>query len=188
MKHLITILFFVTHGAFAQIDSDDGLTMKNPKNMNLEQRFELLKTIEVRMKELKVKQLEVQKFKDELDIQKAGIEERVKYLERLKVELAEKLDNKMEKDIQALKEMTKMYEGMKAKKAAGIIEKIDIDMARIILQLMNKKKASAILDGVSEEKAIKLSEHYAGFSSSQKNKTMDSVKRSPSFNKQGDTP
>ena len=154
------------------------LSAQNAKELSAEDRLKLLEKIEEKLHELNLKELQVQKFKDELEIQKSGVEERIKHLEQLKNELAERLDHKMQQDMKAIKEMTKVYESMNPKQAAQIMETLDLDMARVVLKNMPQKKSADILNKISRDRAVKLSEYYAGFNPPQKERTLDSLRRS----------
>jgi flagellar motility protein MotE (MotC chaperone) len=198
MKYvLVFTMIFTTVAATAATEGKSGeqgaesrekIPSKDPQAMSVPERLDLLKTLETKLNELKLKELQIQKFKDELDLQRNMVEDRIRYMEDLKKGLADRLDQKMQEDMEAVKQMTKVYEAMSAKSAAQIFETLDLDMARVVIHEMNKKKAAEILNKVSKDRAVQISEFYAGFNPGKKERTMDSIQRNQKQQEQAKAP
>ena len=107
----------------------------------------------------------LEKFKEEIDTKlenlealKQQINDDIARFEQKKTdrEIKEQamFDAKMEK-------LVKMYSGMKPKKAAAIVDKMDLEVAKQIFSRMRENSSAQILAFVDSEKAAKISERIA---------------------------
>ncbi|ACN16782.1 conserved hypothetical protein [Desulforapulum autotrophicum HRM2] len=107
----------------------------------------------------------LEKFKEEID-------EKLEALGTLKQQIQDdlaKLDQrKTEQELESqaafdakMNTLVKVYSGMKPKKAAAIVDKMDIEVAKQIFSRMRETSAAQILAFVDSEKAAKISERIA---------------------------
>jgi len=89
-------------------------------------------------------------------------EENIK-LQKIKADIADLLKEKAKLDRKKLEEMKTVYEKMEPKNVAAIFEKADIDLSVVMLQMMNPSKSSRIIEKLTPEKAVKISELYTSF-------------------------
>ncbi|MCP4114772.1 MAG: hypothetical protein GY737_05080 [Desulfobacteraceae bacterium] len=110
--------------------------------------------------------------KKRLDTFKEEIDEKLGKLEALKKQIdadfARLEQKKTEQEIKKQAEfdakmnrLVKMYSGMKPKKAAAIVDKMDIEVAKQIFSRMRETSAAKILAFVDSERAAKISERIA---------------------------
>ncbi len=110
--------------------------------------------------------------KKRLETFKEEIDEKLAKLDALKqqidADLARMEQKKTEQEIQKqaafdakMNRLVKMYSGMKPKKAAAIVDKMDIEVAKQIFSRMRETSAAQILAFVDSEKAAKISERIA---------------------------
>ncbi len=118
----------------------------------------LLDALNRKEKELNAREEEVVKKEERLNIVKADIEQRLSELklehEKIAV-LVKKID---EIDDQRVKRIVKIYESMNPEEAASRIEKLEEDMAVMILSSMSERKAAKVLSFVNVSKSAKLSQ------------------------------
>ena len=107
----------------------------------------------------------LEKFKQEID-------EKLESLEALKQQISndiemleqKKTDQELAKEAAfdaKMNSLVKVYSGMKPKKAAAIVDEMDVDVAKQIFSRMRESSASQILAFVNSEKAAKISERIA---------------------------
>jgi flagellar motility protein MotE (MotC chaperone) len=110
--------------------------------------------------------------KKRLETFKEEIDEKLAKLDALKqqidADLARIEQKKTEQEIQKqaafevkMNRLVKMYSGMKPKKAAAIVDKMDIEVAKQIFSRMRETSAAQVLAFVDSEKAAKISERIA---------------------------
>ena len=104
----------------------------------------------------------LEKFKEEID-------GKLEALEALKQQISndiatleqKKTDQELAKEAAfdaRMDSLVKVYSGMKPKKAAAIVDEMDVDVAKQIFSRMRESSASQILAFVDSEKAAKISE------------------------------
>ncbi len=114
-----------------------------------------------RQEELKLKEKELKQKEDELKILQDEVEKKIIKYEKLKKEvegLLVQLDSQHKKKITQL---TSVYEGMNPEEAAKILSNTEEDITIEILLAMDNKKACKILENMTTEKAVNLSEKIA---------------------------
>ena len=74
-------------------------------------------------------------------------------LEALKSDVARSIDELSRTDQARIKQLARVYEGMKAQKAAAILEQMELDLLLPIVEDMRETKASAIIAEMPPEKA-----------------------------------
>jgi len=79
----------------------------------------------------------------------------------LKSEVKKRQIKSQEEFEKKIASLVKMYSGMKPKKAARIIDKIDLETAKQIFLRMRESLSAKILSHVESEKAAKISEYIA---------------------------
>ncbi len=121
--------------------------------------------IEARAQALDQERKELQRYEAQIDEKlaaltalQAQIEADIARMEEKKTEQERIQDQEHEAKLARL---VKMYSGMKPKDAAGIVNEMDLNVAREIFLRMRETSASQILAFVSAEKAAKISEHLA---------------------------
>jgi len=104
-------------------------------------------------------------FKEEID-EKLGKLTALK--QQIDADLARMEQKKSEQELQKqaafdakMNRLVKMYSGMKPKKAAAIVDKMDIEVAKQIFSRMRETSAAQVLAFVDSEKAAKISERIA---------------------------
>lgn len=107
----------------------------------------------------------LEKFKEEIDEKlealgtlKQQIQDDLAKLEQRKTE--QELESQAAFDAK-MNTLVKVYSGMKPKKAAAIVDKMDIEVAKQIFSRMRETSAAQILAFVDSEKAAKISERIA---------------------------
>lgn len=116
-------------------------------------------------KVLEKKREELERFEEEID---EKLEQLAKLKKQVKKDIA--LFDKKKDEAEAKKEaafeakmnrLVKVYAGMKPKNAAGIVNEMDLNVAREIFSRMRETAAAQILADVNKKKAAKISEGLA---------------------------
>lgn len=118
----------------------------------------LLAAINARQRELDQKDEELRTREERLSVIKADIDARIAELNKVhgKIEaFVKKID---EINDERVKKLVKIYESMNPEEAASRIEKLDEDMAVMILASVAEKKAAKILGFVNVDKSVRLSQ------------------------------
>jgi len=127
--------------------------------------LKLFEELENKRRELAVREEELRKKEEELLILKKDIENKLAKLSQLQTELQGQLQKNVDAANQSqekrLKHLVGAYSAMKPDKAAGLIEKLNDDVALQILSAMKSKDVGAILSFVDTEKAARLSQRLA---------------------------
>ena len=118
----------------------------------------LLGALNRKEKELAAREEELVKKEERLNIVKADIEQRLSELKREHEQIAALVKKIDEIDDQRIKRIVKIYESMNPEEAASRIEKLDEDMAVMILASMSERKAAKVLSFVNVSKSAKLSQ------------------------------
>ncbi len=116
-----------------------------------------------RKKELDLREKELNELEEELHKQKSEIEERIQHLERIRVQIAGVLKDKVEVDQQKVKTLVEFYSNMKPQQAAKVIGTLNEDLAIEVLGQMKKKNAAEIMNLLEPSKAQIISEKFAGY-------------------------
>ncbi len=113
--------------------------------------------VEQKFYELEMERRRIQREREQLLILQTEIEEKLIELSKLQEKIKETVDKKSEAHEKKIKHLIKAYTSMAPKKAAGLIEQLDIN---IIVELFSKMKGDSvgkILSYVKPEKAAVIS-------------------------------
>jgi flagellar motility protein MotE (MotC chaperone) len=176
-------LFFPDGLAFAQDEKAtaedegekkpaDGKADKTPCPECPDPAKVVLEGLEEKRAAIAMDQERLDQEKKRLETFKEEIDEKLAKLDALKqqidADLARIEQKKTEQEIQKqaafdakMNRLVKMYSGMKPKKAAAIVDKMDIEVAKQIFSRMGETSAGQILAFVDSERAAKISERIA---------------------------
>ncbi|MDQ6987760.1 MAG: hypothetical protein Q9M25_08155 [Mariprofundaceae bacterium] len=116
--------------------------------------------------------LSLRKIRDALDARQAALEERQKAaqaseeklservadLEALEARIKDMLAQEKSINTKKIKRLTAVYEGMKADRAAPVIERMDLPIVVRMFSRMDEKKVGKILSFLPPEQAVKISQ------------------------------
>lgn len=117
----------------------------------------ILAALNRKEKELQSREEDLARNEERLNIVKADIEQRIAELKREHDEIAALVKKIDEINDQRNKKIVKIYESMNPEEAASRIEKLDEEMAVMILASMSERKAAKVLSFVDVSKSAKLS-------------------------------
>jgi flagellar motility protein MotE (MotC chaperone) len=118
----------------------------------------LLAALNRKEKELLAREEDVVRKEERLNIVKADIEQRLTELKREHEEIAALVKKIDEINDQRVKRIVKIYESMNPEEAASRIEKLDEQMAVMILASMSERKAAKVMSFIDVSKSAKLSQ------------------------------
>lgn len=118
----------------------------------------ILAVLNRKEKELQAREEDLVRNEERLNIVKADIEQRIAELKREHEEIAALVKKIDEINDQRNKKIVKIYESMNPEEAASRIEKLDEEMAVMILASMSERKAAKVLSFVDVSKSAKLSQ------------------------------
>lgn len=147
-----------TQPAPAVVEKDDGKKKNEPAVFGDEREKSFLAALNRRQKELDDREAELRIKEEKLNLLKNDIEAKLAELEKKRRE-AEDFYRKINiKDEESMGKIVKIFESMSPEEAAPRLEKLDEQMAVMILTLMKEKKAAKILSLVEVEKSVRLSQ------------------------------
>jgi flagellar motility protein MotE (MotC chaperone) len=128
----------------------------DPLSIGSENEIKILKSLAERRTQLL--KLEDEQRQKELLLQALDkeLKQRMVAVEKIKGDVEKTLHKIDGYDKEKLQSLVKIYEGMKAKEAAKILNKLDMKTLRDIVQLMGKRKASEILGAMDENRVKEL--------------------------------
>lgn len=133
-------------------------TVKNTPERTDEKEKGLLAAINRRQKELDAREEELRAKEERYNAIKADIETRITELKKLN----DRIDASIKKidgvNDEKTKRVVKIYEAMSPEEAAPRIEKLDEQMAVLIISSMSEKKAAKVLALVDVGKSVKISQ------------------------------
>ncbi|MFH1147175.1 MAG: hypothetical protein V1736_05645 [Pseudomonadota bacterium] len=163
--HLAVFGFYVYRNGFKKLHfghtqavAEDSLKAQPRFSLEDLKSFEI---IETKRRDLAAKEEELRDKEQELTVLKKDIEEKLDRLSQLQEQIQKNLETMKQKDDARLKHVVGAYSAMKPVKAAGLIEKLDDEVALRILSSMKSKDVGSILSFVNTEKAAKLSQRLA---------------------------
>jgi len=86
------------------------------------------------------------------------LNERLSDLEALEARIKDMLDQENSINTKKIKRLTAVYEGMKADRAAPVVERMDLAIVVRMFSRMDEKKVGKILSFLPPEKAVKISQ------------------------------
>ena len=96
-----------------------------------------------------------------VDLAEKRLSEKTKLMEILKGQLEKLLGNSSDKEEQELKDLAAIYEVMKPKAAAGVLDRMDNHIVFDIFKRMNRKSTAKIMENMDTGKARLISEMLA---------------------------
>ena len=118
----------------------------------------LLAVLNRKEKELQSREEDLERNEERLNIVKADIDRRIAELKRVHEEIAAFVKKIDEVKDQRVRKIVKIYESMNPEEAASRMEKLDEEMAVMILAAMSERKAAKVLSFVGVAKSAKLSQ------------------------------
>jgi flagellar motility protein MotE (MotC chaperone) len=118
---------------------------------------------QLRQKERSLEHREATLTAREADLRLAEkkLDERMMALQSLRAEVGQQLQGLDAAHEERVVGLVRMFEGMKPREAAPILEAAEIEVALEVLQRMNRMKAGKVLAEMDPEKASTLAERYA---------------------------
>lgn len=146
--------------AFAEQAQRPAVEAPKPSPAALPNEVEkgLLASLHAKEKELLAREEEIIRKEERLNTIKADIEQRIAELKKTHEDIALLVKKIDEINDQRVKRIVKIYESMNPEEAASRIEKLDEDMAVMILASMSERKAAKVLSFVDVSKSAKLSQ------------------------------
>jgi len=124
------------------------------ETISLEFLVEKMDRLKAKEKELQLRETELAAFQRELD-------QKIQKLSQLRNEIKSEMDRKESVQRQKSKHLIKVYASMKPQSAAGLIERLDKQMAVELLAQMKGEAVGQILTYVDKDKAARLIEGLA---------------------------
>lgn len=121
----------------------------------------LLERLAERRKEIEKRQSELDMRDTLLRAAEKKLEERLNELKQAEDRIVAATQQKEEQELHRLKNLVTMYEGMKAKDAAKIFEKLEIKLATEVARLINPRRMSEIMAQMTPEAAQRLTVELA---------------------------
>ncbi|MGV3635725.1 MAG: MotE family protein [Pseudorhodoplanes sp.] len=121
----------------------------------------LLERLSERRKEIEKRQSELDMRDTLLRAAEKKLEERLNELKLAEDRIVAATQQKEEQELHRLKNLVTMYEGMKAKDAAKIFEKLEIKLATEVARLINPRRMSEIMSQMTPEAAQRLTVELA---------------------------
>jgi flagellar motility protein MotE (MotC chaperone) len=139
----------------SQAFTDSGTADRQSPAMDEELDLEFLKK---RESQLEKREEDIEKKKNELLAIQDDITRKIAILTQLRDEIRAEMERRKTLDEMKLRHIVKAYSAMKPQKAAGLIEKLDIDFAIELLSNMKGDIVGDILSFLDTQKAAKISE------------------------------
>lgn len=121
----------------------------------------LLERLSERRKELEKRQNELEMRDTLVKAAERKLEERLNELKQAEERIVAATQQKEEQELHRLKNLVTMYEGMKAKDAAKIFEKLEIKLATEVARLIQPRRMSEIMSQMTPEAAQRLTVELA---------------------------
>ena len=123
--------------------------------------IEILQKLGERRKQLEERERQLQMREDLLQASESRIAKRVDELKSIDDQIGAAAKAKEDRKVQELADLVKMYEAMKAKDAARVFDKLEINLLGDIARQMNPKKLADVVAKMSAEQAEKLTVELA---------------------------
>ncbi len=157
----------------SNVKNDEDDDKKKPKTKKSSEKLRVtLDGLEEKRIRVKEEEQRLKEDKAQLEEMKQDIEDRIDELAKLhkKIEVAlanmeqklteEELREQQEAEAK-LKQLVRVYSGMKPKQAGAIVNELDIEIAKKLFLRMKGDAAGKILSNVESSRAAKISEHLA---------------------------
>lgn len=126
-----------------------------------EQELELLKNLAQRRREIELVNKAMAGKQHILQVTESRIEEKLKEMNDLKAELSKMLDEYKTTNDNRLQNLVKIYETMKPKEAAQILEGLDMPILLQVLSRIKQMRAAPIIAQMNPQKAREITEMLA---------------------------
>lgn len=150
-------LFVDSDAMAAEQKKEPEKTEKKEEKIAKEETIDLEFLIK-RKSELEKEEKQISKKKAELLTIQDDINKKIEKLSQLRNEIRTEKTQKKTAEEQKFKHLIKAYAAMKPQSAAGLVEKLDLNLAIELLSKMKGDDAGKILSFVKLEKAAKISE------------------------------
>ena len=132
----------------------------------------VMKRLDEERERIQAEEDRIKKQRAQLESLKTEIEEKIDTLSKIQQQISTDLDKKealvsdkeqkqKAADAAKIKMLSKVYASMKPKKAAAIIDKMDIDIIEKVFSKMKGEQVGSILSYVEKDRAAKISERLA---------------------------
>ncbi|MEY4632485.1 MAG: hypothetical protein RIQ81_2605 [Pseudomonadota bacterium] len=119
------------------------LSMADRKKKQIDERVQVLARREKKLQELE-----------------KSIEEKLKKLDEERKFFSQSIQQEKDLQGQRLDKLVELYDKMEPKKAAPVFEKMDDDLVVALFKRLRQKQVTLILETMSAEKSVKLSEYF----------------------------
>lgn len=144
--------------------AQEGAPLMQPEDIRA-----VMETLERKRKSLLEEESRLRKERTNLENLKLDIENKIFELTEIQKKIEDDLNRKAvltsqqekkieDAELQKIKQLVKLYSSMKAKNAAAIIDKMDMNVVYQIFSNMKGEQAGEILSYVNQERAAKISE------------------------------
>jgi flagellar motility protein MotE (MotC chaperone) len=141
----------------------------------------LLERLSERRKEIEKRQSELDMRDTLLRAAEKKLDERLNELKQAEDRIVAATQQKDEQELHRLKNLVTMYEGMKAKDAAKIFEKLEIKLGTEVARLINPRRMSEIMSQMTPEAAQRLTVELArGAQGDSRSKELPKIEGRPS--------
>lgn len=130
-------------------------------SLNFQNLGTSLEILECKRNEIETERLQLERERKQLMALKQEIEAYLIQLSEIQDSIQRKLDEREMIRENKIKHLIKIYTTMAPKKAASLIEKLDMEVIIELFSKMKGENVGQILPHVSAEKAAKISEHLA---------------------------
>lgn len=161
VHHLALDLIIPGTDAIASESEQSFVTMPDAgQEENTEERIDL-GILTKKRAELETRERELAKREQDLEAIEREINEKIKTLSQLRDEMNAMAETETASGGRRLKHLIKVYAAMKPQQAAGLVEKLDMDLAVDLLSQMKGENVGSILSFVDIERAAKICEGLA---------------------------
>lgn len=115
--------------------------------------IDLLQALAARRDQIDAREKNIVQREQLLQAAEKRLEEKVAELEAVKAELLRLIGRRNEEEDARLKSLVRIYEAMKPKEAAQILEKLDMDVVVGVIERMKESKVAPILASMLPDKA-----------------------------------
>lgn len=170
IKIVLGFSFIYMVGFNPILSSGDAIASEEQKDLPDETKKEInddpeekieLKFIQKKKIELDEKEYALEKKAEALLVIQEDINKKLALIKQLRNEITNKVIEQETIENEKLKHIVKAYSAMKPRKAASLVEKLDIGFAVEILSKMKAEEVGNILSNVTIEKAAKISKNLA---------------------------
>jgi flagellar motility protein MotE (MotC chaperone) len=165
-----------------KIEAGGASTTIEPGHINSAGERALIESLQGRREQLDARSRELDMRENLLKATEKRLEAKVAELKSMEAQLKTELGNRDKKEAERLKGLITMYEGMKAKEAARIFDRLDMKVLLEVSTQMNPRSMSSILAQMNPEAAERLTVELAsraGGPASQNAKQLPKIEGKP---------